>query len=149
MILSKFLKSGAHVGGERDFGAGFLINSDVNSVACTNDLFLFVPQYIGKSKRSVPDVGELDFNRDAISNKKRGFEIRFSMHDRQKIILLQNQNREPESPRFEKRFVGVVHQFELIAEKKQAGGVGFVKFDGCFIDEHESLSQVRHEMSIT
>ena len=43
MGSGEFFESGAHIAGERDFGAGFFVNGDVNGFAGADDLFLLIP----------------------------------------------------------------------------------------------------------
>ena len=61
------------------------------------------------------------------------------MDNGQEITPAFEQDREPEAEFFQKRFVGVVDDLELIGEENDAERVGIMQMDPGFVREHKPI----------
>ena len=122
--------------GEGDFFAAFFIDGDMDGLAGPDQGLVAFKNFIGKRERRGPDVPQIDMNVEAITHKKRGFVVGLDMDDRQKEIGFSKNIRETESDFFQNIFIRIVHDRQLMTEKKDPSGIGLMETDFCFITVH-------------
>ena len=102
----------------------------------TNGFLLGVQEGIGERKGSLPDPPNFDLHLNDITDKKRSFVVGFRVDNGEEEILIADELREPESNRFQQRFIGVMDDLELIGEEDHARGVGVVELYFGLVGEH-------------